>query len=135
MAANPHFLTATRNSMLDQITASLGTSALFRLYAGVQPADVSSALTAANTVVAELTFPSTNAFGAGAAGVITANTIGSDTSAAGGSANWFSLTKNTGARVADGSIGLSAADLILNSQAVSTGATVAISSFVIQISA
>lgn len=121
--------------MLTQITAELSTSAVFTIFAGVQPADVSSATTAANTTVATLAFPSTNAFGSASGGVITANTITSDTSAAGGSANWFSLRKSTGARVADGSIGLSAADLILNSQAVSTGATVAISSFTISITA
>lgn len=135
MAANPHYGTTSRNNALDAIVTQLGTSALLRMYAGVQPADVSSALTAANTVVAELTFPSTNAFGAAAAGVVTANTIGSDTSAAGGSANWFSLTKNTGARVADGSVGTASADLILNSVAISTGATVACSAFTISISA
>lgn len=131
MALNPHFSVADRNAWLNSITSNLSTSAIFRIYAGVQPADVSSATTAANTVVASLAFPSTNAFGAAAAGVITANTITSDTNAAGGTAVWFSLAKSTGARVADGSVGTSGADLNLNSTTITTGATVAVTAFTI----
>lgn len=135
MALNPHFLLATRNSMLDLITTALGTSALFNIYAGTQPADTSAAVTAANVVIATPTFPSTNAFGAAAAGVITANTITSDSSAAGGTATWFALCKSTGLRVVDGSVGTSGADLNLNSVTISTGAAVAITSFTITLAA
>lgn len=136
MALNPHFLLALRNTILNDVTTSLGTSALFNIYAGVQPADVSSATTAANSVVAALTFPSTNAFATATAGVITANTITSDSSAAGGTAAWFSFTKNTGARVVDGSVGVTAAhDLVVNSVTFSTGAAVACSSFTITFAA
>jgi hypothetical protein len=135
MALNPHFGVTPRNDALDAIDAYLGTSALFTIYAGTQPADVSSAITAANTIVASLTFPATQGFGAAASGVLTANTITGDTSAAGGSANWFSIRRSTGARVADGSIGTSGSDLNLNSQAVSTGAAVSISAFTITIAA
>ena len=81
------------------------------------------------TIVAALTFPSTNAFGAAAAGSMAANTITSDSSAAGGTATWFSFTKSTGLRVVDGSVGTSGADLNLNSTTVSTGAAVACSAF------
>src|SRR5690349_15810155 len=105
--------------MLNDITTSLSTSAVFVIYAGVQPADVSSATTAANTVVASLAFPSTNAFGSASGGVLTANTITSDSTAAGGTAAWFSIQKSTGLRVIDGSVGTSGADLNLNSVTVS----------------
>lgn len=135
MALNPHFLLALRNAQLDLITTQLGTSAIMNIYAGVQPADTSAATTAANVVVATPTFPSTNAFGAAAAGVITANTITSDSSAAGGTATWFALCKSTGLRVADGSVGTSGADLNLNSTTITTGAAVAISAFTITLSA
>jgi hypothetical protein len=135
VANNPHFLTATRNTMLNDITTSIGTSALFNIYAGVQPADVSSATTAANVIISQLTFPTTNAFGAASAGSMTANTITSDSSAVGGTAAWFSITKSTGARVADGSVGTSGADLNLNSVTITTGATVAITAFSITMSA
>jgi hypothetical protein len=135
LANNPHFLTATRNTMLNDITTSIGTSAIFNIYAGVQPADVSSATTALNVIISQLTFPTTNAFAAAAAGSMTANAIASDTSAVGGTAAWFSITKNTGARVADGSVGTSGADLNLNSVTITTGATVAITAFSVVMSA
>jgi hypothetical protein len=135
LANNPHFLTATRNTMLNDITTSIGTSAIFNIYAGVQPADVSSATTALNVIISQLTFPTTNAFAAAAAGSMTANAIASDTSAVGGTAAWFSITKNTGARVADGSVGTSGADLNLNSVTITTGATVAITAFTVTMAA
>lgn len=135
MALQPHFSVAWRNQALDQLTTSLGTSALLQLYAGVQPADVSSAVTAANVVLVTLTGPTTNAFGAAAAGVITANAIGSAAAATGGTATWFSWVKSTGTRVMDGSIGTSGADLNLNSTTIATGAQVAVSSFTVTLPA
>lgn len=131
MALNPHFAIATRHAWLDRITTDLGTSAIFNIYAGVQPADVSSATTAANVIVAALAFPATNAFAAAAASAISANPITSDSSAAGGTAAWFSLTKSTGTRVLDGSVGTATADLILNSVSITTGSTVSVTSFVV----
>ena len=121
--------------MLDVITTQLGTSAIFNIYAGVQPADASAAVTAANVVVATPTFPATNAFGAAAAGVITANTITSDSSAVGGTAAWFALCKATGLRIADGSVGTATSDLILNSVTITTGAAVAITAFTVTLAA
>ena len=108
---------------------------MFVLRAGVQPADASAATTAANVTVATLTMTSTSAFGAAAAGVLSANAIGNDSSAVGGSANWFSIDAVTGARVIDGEVGTSGSDLNLNSQAISTGATVSISAFTVTFSA
>lgn len=131
MALNPHFLLATRNSMLDLITTAISASGAVRLYAGVQPADTSAAITAANVVVASLLLDATTAFSPASNGVMTARAIANDSSAAGGSANWFAFVNSTGLRVFDGSIGTTAAtyDLVLNSQAVATGSTVAISAF------
>ena len=135
MALNPHFKLSVRNAALDLVTTALSTSAVFNLYAGVQPADASAAVTAANVIVATPTFPTTNAFGAAAAGVITANTITSDSSAVGGTAAWFSLCAATGARVLDGSVGTSGADLNLNSVTITTGAAVAITAFTVTFAA
>jgi hypothetical protein len=135
LALNPHFLLATRNAILDLITTNISTSAIFRIYAGVQPADTSAATTAANVIVASLLCPSTNAFGAAAAGVITANTITTDATAVGGTAAWFSIVKSTGLRVADGSVGTSGCDLNLNSTTITTGAAVSISAFTITLAA
>lgn len=133
MALNPHFNVSARNEMLDQLNASVGTTAFFILYAGVQPADVSSALTAANVSVANLAMTQSSAFGAAVSGVISANAITNDSSAAGGSANWFSIERVTGQRVIDGEVGTAGSDLNLNSQAITTGATVSITAFTVTI--
>lgn len=135
MANNPHFLLAYRNTSLDGITTSLGTSAIFRIYAGTQPADTSAATTAANTVVASLAFPSTNAFGAASGGVLTANPITSDATAAGGTAVWFAICKSTGLRVIDGSVGTSGSDLNLTSTTIATNSAVSISAFTVTFAA
>lgn len=135
MALNPHVREAPRNSMLNVITTSLSTSCTFVIYAGVQPANVDAAVTAANTVVASLAFPSTNAFGTAASGLMTANTITTDATAAGGTAAWFSIQKGTGQRILDGSVGTSGADLNLNAVAITTGAAVSISAFTVTIAA
>ena len=137
MALTPHFSAASRNNMLDEITAEIGTTAFLLIYAGVQPADVSSAVTAANVIIASLACPATNTFGVAATGIMTANAITSDTSAVGGTAAWFSFTKSTGLRVMDGSVGISAGvfDLVVGSVTIATGSTVAISSFTVAFSA
>ena len=135
MALNPHFKLAARNTALDAVDASCGISCVFVLYAGVQPADVSAALTAANVSVAALAMSATAAFVTAAAGIMTANTISDDTSAAGGSANFFSIETSAGVRVIDGEVGTSGADLNLNSQTITTGATVAISAFTVTFAA
>lgn len=134
MALNPHFLLTTRNAWLNQINTDLGgatAAAIFRIYAGVQPADVSSAITAANVVIASLPAATTNCFGVAAAGVMTANAITNDAAAVGGTAAWFSIVKSTGLRVVDGSVGTSGADLNLNSTTITTNAVVSISPFTI----
>ena len=120
--------------MLNTLNTSVSASGIFVIYAGTQPADVSSALTGANTTVAYLQMSAT-AFTAAAAGVATANSISDDTSAIGGTAGFFSIIKSTGARVADGSVGTSGADLNLNSTTITTGATVSITSFTVTIAA
>jgi hypothetical protein len=131
LALNPHFKLTARHAMLNTLNTSIGTTAFFVMYAGVQPTDVSSATTAANVAVACLAMTQSSAFAAATASALTANAITSDTSAVGGSGNWFSITMVTGLRVVDGSIGTSGADLNLNSQTITTGATVAITSFTI----
>lgn len=137
MALNPHFKTTVRSAWLDRLNTDCSASAIFTIYSGVQPADVSVAVTAANTVLATLVCAATT-FGAAAAtaaaSYVTANAIASDASAAGSttvSAAWFSIQNSTGARVIDGSVGTATSDLILNSVMISTGATVSISAFTV----
>ena len=133
MANNPHFSLASRHGMLDTLNTAVSSAGILNIYAGVQPADVSSAVTAANVILATPSWV-TNAFAAAGASAVAANAITSDASAAGStsvSAAWFSICKSTGPRVIDGSVGTAAADLVLNSVMISTGATVAISAFTV----
>lgn len=104
-------------------------SGYLRIYDGTQPATADTA-TGAQVLLAELVFNAT-AFGAPVNGVLTANAITSDASAnATGTATWYRCFKSDGTTVlCDGSVGTSAANLVLNSVAISSGATVAVSSF------
>jgi hypothetical protein len=123
--------------MADAFTAALdaGTAALIRIYDGTQATDPDTAIGAQN-LLAELTMSATS-FGAATdgnpGGLITAAAITSDSSANNtGTASWFRMiTQNAGTAIADGSVGTSSADLVLNTVAITAGSTVAISAFTI----
>jgi hypothetical protein len=124
------YITTLKNARLDEITAAVGTSGKIRIYDGTPPADAGTALSS-NTVLADLACSSTFAAGA-SGGVLTVNAITSDTSAdATGTASFFRVLTSANAAVIQGTVGTSGADLNLNTTSISSGATVAISSFTI----
>lgn len=127
MALNLKQSNAAVNAQVDALAPLLNTGYI-RIYDGTQAADADTAV-GAQVLLAELRFNAT-AFGAGAAGVITANAITADASAnASGTATWFRALGSNGTTVYfDGSVGTSGADLNLNSVAISSGAAVSISS-------
>lgn len=126
MATNSQYSTAARNAAADAIAALCNTGYL-RLYDGSQPANANTAITS-QTMLAELRFAST-AFGAAASGIATAAAIASVAAAASGTVTWFRALKSDGTSVVfDGSVGTATANLIMNAVAISSGATVAISS-------
>jgi hypothetical protein len=128
MALNTRLGAATRNAAVDGITAQIGASGKLRIYDGTQPTDADTALGAQN-VLAELAL-SADAFGDSASGTATANAITSDSSAdATGTATWGSFLTSANVRKIDFSVGTSGANLNLNSVAIQSGATVAISAF------
>ena len=120
--------TTLRNNMLDEITALAGASAILRIYSGTQPATGGTE----TTILAQLTCNSTVA-PAASSGVLTLNSISSDTSAnATGTATWFRIL-DSGATTAvlDGTVSTVAAgtgDLQLDDTSIVLGGTVAISS-------
>lgn len=120
---------AARNVELNALAPEFNTGYL-RIYTGAQPATPETA--ASGTLLAELRFNAT-AFGAAAAGVITAAAITGDTSAdASGTAGWFRALKSDGTTaLVDGSVGTSGADLNFNSVAFSAGAAVDVTAFTI----
>lgn len=107
--------------------AALCNGGTLKIYDGTQPATADTAITTQN-LLATLTLGNP-AFGSAAAGVATANAITGDTSAdATGTASWFRVLTSAAATVFDGSAGTASADLILNSTAIQSGASVTISS-------
>lgn len=101
-------------------------ASILRVYQGTQPATPETAI-GAQVLLASVILP-TPAF-TQSAGVMTANTISSVVIAVTGTAQFFRWVKADGVTViADGSVGTSGADMNLNSTALSSGATLAISS-------
>lgn len=125
MALNPKLAVANRNLALDAALDALSTGAKIRIYDGTQPTDADTALGAQN-VLAELAMSSTP-FAAASSGSKAANSISNGTASATGTATWFSILTSGNVRKFDGSVGTSSADLVLNSVAISSGATVSIS--------
>ena len=127
MALNTQLANATVNGQGDNLSARLNNGYL-RIYNGTQPATADTALSG-NTLLAELRFSATAA-PATSAGLITFNAITSGTAAATGTASFFRTFSSDGTTVVmDGSVGTSAANLVLNSVAISSGATVSVSAF------
>jgi hypothetical protein len=117
-----------RNGQLDQVTTRAGASALLRIYDGTRPATGGTA----TTLLAELTCNATFA-PAASGGVLTLNSITQDSSAnATGTATWFRIVKSDGTTfVMDGNVGTSGSDLNLNSTSITSGGSVAVTSFTI----
>ena len=115
-----------RDNMLDEITGYAGASALLRIYDGTKPAGGGTA----TTLLAQLTCNATFA-PAASSGVLTLNSISSDTSAnATGTATWFRIVQSDGTTwVLDGDVSTTAAgtgDLQLDDTAIVLGGTVAL---------
>lgn len=109
-----------------------GTAAVIELYAGSVPANA-DASAAGLTLLASMTCSATAFSGysdTGTAGRATFAAITSDTSAdATGTASCFRIKTQTGGTViAQGTVGTSSADLIMNTVAVTAGSTVSITS-------
>lgn len=130
--ANAFWITqAAAKSMMDNLAATIdaGTAAVINIYDGTPPADANAALSS-NNLLAQLTC-STTAFAAATTAnpsVLTANAISSDTSAdSTGTASFFRiLTQNAGTVCAQGTVGTSSADMVLNTTAITSGSTVAL---------
>jgi hypothetical protein len=79
--------------------------------------------------VAVATLPLSNpAFGASSNGTATANSITSDTNAAGGTTTNFELRDRDAAAVVAGSVGTSGSDINMSSTTIGAGDTVSVSS-------
>ena len=123
--------TTTRNDMLDELTARVGTSGRLRVYNGTRPANPGTAITS-QTMLVELTCNATAFAPAASGGVLTANAISNGTAAATGTASWFRLFQSNGTTaIMDGDVGTSGSDLNLNNTSIATSQTVSVTSFTV----
>lgn len=110
------------------LAEALGASPKIIIYAGSVPAGAGASL-GSPTTLATLTGASTPLSGfsdTGTAGRATWGTIASATAAATGTAAFFRVTTSGGTVIAQGSVGTSTADLVLNTTAITSGSTVSI---------
>lgn len=123
------YSTTLRNAQLDQVTTAVGASGKLRIYSGTRPANVAASIT--GTLLAELTLNATFAPGS-SSGVLTLNSITGATAVATGTASHFRIWQSNGTTaVTDGDVSTSGADLNLNSTSITSGGSVAVSSFTI----
>lgn len=130
MATNPHRSDTAANAAVTAM-AALANGGYLRIYDSTgtgQPANANTPVTS-QVLLAELRF-GTPAFGAAAAGVVTANGITDDASANNtGTATWFRVLQSDGLTVVwDDTIGTSGAALNLTSISIVAGTDVAVAS-------
>lgn len=113
---------ATRHAQNEGLIAFAGTGALFNLYSGTQPANANTAITTQTLLVS---MPIASVFGADVDGTLTLSAVTQANASATGTISFFRIFKSDGTTVImDGSVGLSSADLILNSVDVFAGQAV-----------
>lgn len=137
MAANPMVSMASAEAALNALLAVLNTGGAghIKIFTGSMPATTETA--DSGTLLSTLTLSATafaNATDPGSTGLATAvaNAITSDTNAAAtGTAGYFRAYNGSGVCVVQGTVGTSAADMILNTVSIVAGATVAITSWTV----
>lgn len=132
MALGFYFTNAVCQAMLTAVAAAAdaGTAAVIRILTGTPPANPDAS--ESGTLLATLTCSASISSGisdTGTAARLTFAAITSDSSAdATGTATYFRLlTQTGGTAIAQGTVGTSSADLILNTTAVTSGSTVSMS--------
>jgi hypothetical protein len=115
------YSTALKNTRMDAITTAIGASGHLRMY----PTGTS---TCSGTIIADLALSATAA-PAASSGVLTFNAITSATATSSATAICATLTTSGGTVVVDGlSVGTSATNIVLNSNVISSGQTVSVTS-------
>jgi len=127
MSKNTQLSDVAANAEADAIGRLLDNGYL-RIYDGAQPADADTAVTTQN-LLAELRFAATSA-PAALGGVLTFSTIAAVVAAATGTAAWFRALKSDGtSAVFDGSVGASAANMILAALNIQADSQVSVGNF------
>jgi hypothetical protein len=112
---------ATRHAQNEGLITYAGTNALFNLYSGSQPANANTAIT---TQVLLVSMQIAGVFGTDTDGTLTLGAVTETNASASGTASFFRIIKADNSVIMDGSVGLSGADLILNTVDIAAGQSV-----------
>jgi hypothetical protein len=116
-----YYSNATRHAQNEGLITYAGTNSQFNLYSGTQPANANTAIT---TQVLLVSMPIAGVFGTDTDGTLTLGAVTQTNASASGTASFFRIFKSDNSVVMDGSVGLSGADLILNSVDIAAGQSV-----------
>jgi hypothetical protein len=116
-----YYSNATRHAQNEGLITYAATNSQFNLYSGTQPANANTAIT---TQVLLVSMPIAGVFGTDTNGTLTLGAVTQTNAAASGTASFFRIFKSDNSVVMDGSVGLSSADLILNSVDIVAGQSV-----------
>jgi hypothetical protein len=116
-----YYSNATRHAQNEGLITYVATNSQFNLYSGTQPANANTAIT---TQVLLVSMPIAGVFGTDTNGTLTLGAVTQTNAAASGTASFFRIFKSDNSVVMDGSVGLSGADLILNSVDIVAGQSV-----------
>lgn len=126
MPSNLKYSNSTRNAQQQGLITYAGSGCLINIYQGTQPANANTAISTQTLLVS---LPITGSFGTDSNGTITLSTVTSASAVASGTASFFRIFKSNGTTVVmDGSVGISNADMILNTTAIANTQTVTINS-------
>jgi hypothetical protein len=116
-----YYSNATRHAQNEGLITYVATNSQFNLYSGTQPANANTAIT---TQVLLVSMPIAGVFGTDTNGTLTLGAVTQTNAATSGTASFFRIFKSDNSVVMDGSVGLSSADLILNSVDIAAGQSV-----------
>ena len=112
---------ATRHAQNEGLITYAGSNALFNLYSGTQPANANTAITSQVLLVS---MPISGVFGTDVNGTLTLSAVTETNAVGSGTASFFRIFKSDNSVIMDGSVGLSGADLILNTVDIAAGQSV-----------
>ncbi len=112
---------ATRHAQNEGLITYAGSNALFNLYSGTQPANANTAITSQVLLVS---MQIAGVFGTDTNGTLTLGAVTETNASASGTASFFRIIKADNSVIMDGSVGLSGADLILNTVDIAAGQSV-----------
>lgn len=124
------YSTTVRNNQLDQVEATVGTSALFRIYSGSAPANCATA--ASGTLLAEATLPSDWMAAASSGSKAKSGTWQDSSANATGTAGYFRIYDSTGTTChVQGTVTATGGggDVTLDNTSIASGQSVTINTF------